>query len=180
MTVRMITFRLPCRHHRRQGRPRRVRPRRRPDLCETRPGNGPVGISVSLRCVEHGANTASPARCPERGKKFVNEGLADGSFKPRIAERFPLEQIVEAHRFLESNQQIGVTVGWWRPWPTDDQPEVERRIEVAEVDGELSWYRCCALTWASAGTRTSAAPSWLRWCRLASCPSEWRRCGGVR
>lgn len=53
--------------------------------------------------------TADPERM-ERGKKFVNEGLADGSFKPLIAKTFPLEQIVEAHRFLESNQQVGKVV----------------------------------------------------------------------
>jgi NADPH:quinone reductase-like Zn-dependent oxidoreductase len=46
----------------------------------------------------------------ERGKRFVNEGLADGSFKPIIAKTFPLEEIVEAHRYLESNQQIGKVV----------------------------------------------------------------------
>ena len=34
----------------------------------------------------------------------------DGSFKPLVARTFPLEQIVEAHRFLESNQQIGKVV----------------------------------------------------------------------
>ena len=39
-----------------------------------------------------------------------NEGLADGSLKPIIARTFPLEEIVEAHRYLESNQQIGKVV----------------------------------------------------------------------
>jgi NADPH:quinone reductase-like Zn-dependent oxidoreductase len=53
--------------------------------------------------------TGDPERLG-RGKKFVNEGLADGSFKPLIARTFPLEQIVEAHRYLESNQQIGKVV----------------------------------------------------------------------
>jgi NADPH:quinone reductase-like Zn-dependent oxidoreductase len=53
--------------------------------------------------------TGDPERM-ERGKKFVNEGLADGSFKPLIAKTFPLEQIVEAHRYLESNQQVGKVV----------------------------------------------------------------------
>ena len=33
-----------------------------------------------------------------------------GVFKPLVARTFPLEQIVEAHRFLESNQQIGKVV----------------------------------------------------------------------
>jgi NADPH:quinone reductase-like Zn-dependent oxidoreductase len=53
--------------------------------------------------------TSDPKRL-ERGKTFINSGLADGSFKPIIARTFPLEQIVEAHRYLESNQQIGKVV----------------------------------------------------------------------
>ena len=53
--------------------------------------------------------TSDPARL-ERAKTFVNEGLADGSLKPLVARTFPLEQIVEAHRYLESNQQIGKIV----------------------------------------------------------------------
>jgi NADPH:quinone reductase-like Zn-dependent oxidoreductase len=53
--------------------------------------------------------TTDPARL-ERGKRFVTEGLADGSLKPIIARTFPLEQIVEAHRYLESNQQFGKIV----------------------------------------------------------------------
>lgn len=53
--------------------------------------------------------TGDPARL-ERGKTFVNAGLADGSFKPLIARTFPLDQIVEAHRYLESNQQVGKVV----------------------------------------------------------------------
>ncbi len=40
----------------------------------------------------------------------INEGLADGSLKPIIARTFPLEQIVEAHRYMESNQQFGKIV----------------------------------------------------------------------
>jgi len=46
----------------------------------------------------------------ERAKKFVNDGLAEGSFKPLVARTFPLDRIVEAHRYLESNQQIGKIV----------------------------------------------------------------------
>ena len=53
--------------------------------------------------------TSDPMRL-ERAKKFVNEGLADGSFKPLIAKTFPLDKIVDAHRFLESNQQVGKVV----------------------------------------------------------------------
>lgn len=53
--------------------------------------------------------TSDAARL-ERGKRFVVDGLAGGSLKPVIARTFPLAQIVEAHRYLESNQQIGKIV----------------------------------------------------------------------
>jgi NADPH:quinone reductase-like Zn-dependent oxidoreductase len=46
----------------------------------------------------------------QRGKDFVNAGLADGRLKPIIARSFPLEEIVEAHRYMESNQQFGKIV----------------------------------------------------------------------
>lgn len=57
--------------------------------------------------------TSDPARL-SRGVAFVERGLADGALAPIIARVFPLDQIVEAHRYLESNEQIGkivVTVG---------------------------------------------------------------------
>jgi NADPH:quinone reductase-like Zn-dependent oxidoreductase len=53
--------------------------------------------------------TSDPARL-DQAKKFINDGLASGTFKPLIAKTFPLDKIVEAHRFLESNQQIGKVV----------------------------------------------------------------------
>jgi NADPH:quinone reductase-like Zn-dependent oxidoreductase len=43
-------------------------------------------------------------------KKYVFEHLEKGDFKPRIAKTFPLSQIVEAHRYMESNAQIGKIV----------------------------------------------------------------------
>lgn len=46
----------------------------------------------------------------ERGKRFVIDGLATGNLKPIIARSFPLLDIVEAHRYLESNQQVGKIV----------------------------------------------------------------------
>jgi NADPH:quinone reductase-like Zn-dependent oxidoreductase len=52
---------------------------------------------------------SDPARL-EKAKTFINEGLAEGSLKPIIAKSFPLSEIVEAHRYLESNQQIGKVV----------------------------------------------------------------------
>ncbi len=50
-----------------------------------------------------------PARLA-RGKEFVTGGLASGKFKPVIAKTFRLDEIVAAHRYLESNQQIGKIV----------------------------------------------------------------------
>ena len=44
------------------------------------------------------------------GKKYVYSHLAAGDFKPRIDKTFPLEQIVEAQRYMESNLQIGKIV----------------------------------------------------------------------
>jgi NADPH:quinone reductase-like Zn-dependent oxidoreductase len=46
----------------------------------------------------------------ERAKKFINDGLAEGSLKPLVANTFPLDKIVKAHRYLESNQQVGKIV----------------------------------------------------------------------
>jgi NADPH:quinone reductase-like Zn-dependent oxidoreductase len=45
-----------------------------------------------------------------RGKQFVYDGLASGALKPVIARTFALEAIVEAHRFMESNRQMGKIV----------------------------------------------------------------------
>jgi NADPH:quinone reductase-like Zn-dependent oxidoreductase len=43
-------------------------------------------------------------------KRFVTEGLADGSPSPVIARTFPFDEIVEAHRFMEVGNQVGKIV----------------------------------------------------------------------
>lgn len=43
----------------------------------------------------------------EQAKKFIVEGLTSKKLKPHIAKTFSLDEIVEAHRYLESNQQLG-------------------------------------------------------------------------
>jgi NADPH:quinone reductase-like Zn-dependent oxidoreductase len=40
----------------------------------------------------------------------VCEGLKAGRLQPVIAKTFPLDQIADAHRYLESNAQIGKIV----------------------------------------------------------------------
>ena len=53
--------------------------------------------------------TGDPAKL-EAAKAFILEGLEAGALKPIIDRTFPFEQIVEAHRFLESNEQFGKIV----------------------------------------------------------------------
>ena len=52
---------------------------------------------------------SDPAVFP-KAKKYVFDHLASGAFKPRVDRTFPLAQIVEAHRYMESNAQIGKIV----------------------------------------------------------------------
>ena len=45
-----------------------------------------------------------------KAKQYVFDRLASGAFKPLIDRAFPFEEIVEAHRYMESNAQIGKIV----------------------------------------------------------------------
>ncbi|MER9631122.1 zinc-dependent alcohol dehydrogenase family protein [Mesorhizobium sp. M0296] len=46
----------------------------------------------------------------QAAKAFILDGLSSGSLKPAIARTFPFDQIVEAHHYLESNEQFGKIV----------------------------------------------------------------------
>ena len=46
----------------------------------------------------------------QQGETYIFNHLASGIFKPRIAKTFPLAEIVNAQRYMESNQQIGKVV----------------------------------------------------------------------
>jgi len=46
----------------------------------------------------------------KRGKAYIYKGLESGSLKPIIDRTFPLAEIVEAHRYMASNQQKGKIV----------------------------------------------------------------------
>jgi len=46
----------------------------------------------------------------ERAKSFIKDGLVSGALKPLIARTFAFADIQDAHRFLESNEQIGKVV----------------------------------------------------------------------
>ena len=45
-----------------------------------------------------------------QAKQYIFDHLAKGDFKPRIDKTFSLADIVEAHRYMESNAQIGKIV----------------------------------------------------------------------
>jgi len=52
---------------------------------------------------------ADPLEFP-KAKKYIYDHIAAGNFKPLIDKTFPFAQIVEAHRYMESNAQIGKIV----------------------------------------------------------------------
>jgi len=45
-----------------------------------------------------------------KAEKYVFDRVEAGHFKPRIDRVFPFAEIVEAHRYMESNEQIGKIV----------------------------------------------------------------------
>ena len=53
--------------------------------------------------------TGDPLRL-EAAKAFILDGLTSGALKPVIAKTFAFDDIVAAHRFLESNTQFGKIV----------------------------------------------------------------------
>ena len=42
-----------------------------------------------------------------KAQKYIFDHIEEGALKPKIAPTFSLDQIVEAHRFMGSNEQIG-------------------------------------------------------------------------
>lgn len=61
----------------------------------------------------HGYQYKEIVENPERlarAKRFILDGLASGALNPVIDKVFTLDQIVDAHRYLESNQQFGKIV----------------------------------------------------------------------
>jgi NADPH:quinone reductase-like Zn-dependent oxidoreductase len=53
--------------------------------------------------------TSDPSRRAS-AVRAVEDGLARGALRPIIAKTFPLDRIADAHRYLESNEQIGKVV----------------------------------------------------------------------
>ncbi|MGI4860144.1 MAG: zinc-dependent alcohol dehydrogenase family protein [Janthinobacterium lividum] len=53
--------------------------------------------------------TKTPERF-ERMKRYVSQRLADGTFKPKVDRVFRFDEVVDAYKHLESNQQVGKIV----------------------------------------------------------------------
>jgi NADPH:quinone reductase-like Zn-dependent oxidoreductase len=68
-----------------------------------------LGKSLTIRGYILMEITHDPAKL-KRAEQFIVNGLASGKLTPVIAKVFALDQIVEAHRYLESNAQIGKIV----------------------------------------------------------------------
>jgi NADPH:quinone reductase-like Zn-dependent oxidoreductase len=69
-----------------------------------------LGKSLTVRGYILLEITGNPRRL-EKAKRFIVDGLASGKLKPMLAKTFSgLDSIVEAHRYLESNQQVGKIV----------------------------------------------------------------------
>ena len=83
-------------------------------LLDTRPTPYPLFPAIQKGLWIHAfvlfeCTTQSALR--ERAKRYVYEGLKSGAFKPIVDPKvFTLDQITDAHRYLESNQQFGKIV----------------------------------------------------------------------
>jgi NADPH:quinone reductase-like Zn-dependent oxidoreductase len=65
-----------------------------------------LGKDLTIRGYQLFEITQDPERL-DGAIAFITKGLQSGSLRPLIAKVFPLAQIVDAHRFMESNAQIG-------------------------------------------------------------------------
>jgi len=68
-----------------------------------------LGKTLTLRGYLVHEITGDPAKL-EAAKAFILEGLEAGTLKPIIDRTFAFDQIAEAHRYLESNEQFGKIV----------------------------------------------------------------------
>ncbi|MBV9392675.1 MAG: zinc-binding dehydrogenase, partial [Verrucomicrobia bacterium] len=73
----------------------------------------PLAAAIRGNLVIRGYTLFSIVQRPdrlERAKNWVYEKLEKGTINPIIAKTFPLSKIADAHRYMESNEQIGKIV----------------------------------------------------------------------
>jgi NADPH:quinone reductase-like Zn-dependent oxidoreductase len=74
-------------------------------LCEEYPTKEALG--PPRRAIGAYYGLAASTEKLERGLDYIFNKLRSGELKVIIAKTFPLEQYADAHRYLESNGQIG-------------------------------------------------------------------------
>jgi len=73
----------------------------------------PLFATMGRNLIIRGFTLFSIVQNPEladRAKRWVYELLENGKLHPIIARTFPLDQIVDAHRYMESNEHVGKIV----------------------------------------------------------------------
>ena len=68
-----------------------------------------IGKGLTIRGFTLFKIVQRPSRL-KKAKDWIVENLESGKLKPLIARTFKFEEIVEAHRYMESNEQIGKVV----------------------------------------------------------------------
>ncbi|MEV7889598.1 zinc-binding dehydrogenase [Streptomyces sp. NPDC002817] len=77
---------------------------------DRRPAEIPWSWPFTIHTYANTALTATPGG-RRRSTAFLNAGLADGGFRPVVAEVFDgLDRIQDAHRLMESNRHTGKIV----------------------------------------------------------------------
>lgn len=76
---------------------------------DPRPAPLPLSWPLNIHCYAHSAVTGHDDAL-RRAETFINDGLASGALAPVVDRTFDLSEIVEAHRYLESNAQVGKIV----------------------------------------------------------------------
>jgi NADPH:quinone reductase-like Zn-dependent oxidoreductase len=80
---------------------------------DPKPTPFPVNYGLSKGLTLKGYSLFEVINFPDiykRGIAYVTEGLARGDFNPVVDRTFPLEQVADAHRHMESNTQTGKIV----------------------------------------------------------------------
>lgn len=68
-----------------------------------------LGKSLTIKGYLYSEITEDAAAL-EEAKAFINEGLDTGELRPQIASTFTFDEVEQAHRYVESNEQIGKVV----------------------------------------------------------------------
>ncbi len=82
-------------------------------LLSPEPTPLPVGPLIGKHGVIRGYTLRQIVEHPDRfarAKRWVIDRLTDGTLDPVIAKVFPFEQVIESHRYMESNEQMGKIV----------------------------------------------------------------------